>query len=87
MARALSLGLDHTVKIVAPLRQLSKAKVIQLGLELQVPFELTMSCSPLESETIAANAVSVENATMHLRLSASKTLSNMWLKSHDFVDC
>ena len=49
MARALSLGLDHTVEIVAPLRQLSKAKVIQLGLELQVPFELTMSCmSPRE---------------------------------------
>ena len=49
MTKALTLGLDRTVQIVAPLRQLSRSEVIQLGLELHVPFELTMSCmSPRE---------------------------------------
>ena len=44
MERALSLGLDHALRIVTPFRQLSKAAVITRGRELAVPFELTLSC-------------------------------------------
>jgi 7-cyano-7-deazaguanine synthase len=43
-ARALSLGLDHTVEIATPLSTLHKADVIALGRGLGVPFELTLSC-------------------------------------------
>jgi 7-cyano-7-deazaguanine synthase len=44
MAEALSLGLDWTIEIAAPYRDLQKAQVIQRGVELGVPFELTLSC-------------------------------------------
>lgn len=44
MARALSIGLDHPIDVVAPLASLTKADVIGLGLTLKVPLELTMSC-------------------------------------------
>jgi 7-cyano-7-deazaguanine synthase len=44
MARALSLGLAHTIRIAAPFAQKEKAEVIALGLELGVPLELTLSC-------------------------------------------
>ena len=44
MARALSLGLDHEIQVVAPFGCFTKAEVIRLGLELGVPFELTLSC-------------------------------------------
>ena len=44
MARALSLGLDHEIRIVSPLGRFTKAEVIRLGVELGVPFELTLSC-------------------------------------------
>ena len=44
MASALSFGLNHDLEIVSPFRQLSKAQVVQPGLELSVPFELTLSC-------------------------------------------
>ena len=44
MARALSLGLDHEVRIVSPFGHFTKAEVIRLGVELGVPFELTLSC-------------------------------------------
>ncbi len=44
MAEALSLGLDWTVEIAAPYRDLHKEQVIQRGVELGVPFELTLSC-------------------------------------------
>ena len=44
MATALSLGLDHEIQIVAPLGHLTKVEVIRLGVELGVPFELTLSC-------------------------------------------
>ena len=44
MERALALGLDHELRIAAPFRHLSKAEVIARGLELDVPFELTLSC-------------------------------------------
>lgn len=44
MAEALSLGLDWRVEIAAPYRDLHKAQVIQRGVELGVPFALTLSC-------------------------------------------
>ena len=44
MSEALSLGLDWRVEIAAPYRDLDKAQVIRRGVELRVPFELTLSC-------------------------------------------
>ena len=43
-ARALSLGLDHPLEIVAPLSSMDKSAVIRLGNELEVPLALTLSC-------------------------------------------
>jgi 7-cyano-7-deazaguanine synthase len=44
MARALTLGLDYAIDIVAPFLQWRKEDVIRRGLELGVPLELTLSC-------------------------------------------
>jgi 7-cyano-7-deazaguanine synthase len=44
MARALSLGLDRRIEIVAPFAKLEKSAVIRLGAELGVPLALTLSC-------------------------------------------
>ena len=44
MARALSLGLAHEIRIDAPYSTISKADVIRRGAALGVPFELTLSC-------------------------------------------
>jgi 7-cyano-7-deazaguanine synthase len=44
MARALSIGLDASISIEAPLATMTKADVIRLGRSLGVPFELTLSC-------------------------------------------
>jgi 7-cyano-7-deazaguanine synthase len=44
MARALSLGLAHTLHVDAPYAGASKADVIRRGAALGVPFELTLSC-------------------------------------------
>ena len=44
MAEALSLGLDWAIDIGAPYRDLHKEQVIQRGVELGVPFALTLSC-------------------------------------------
>ena len=44
MGRALALGLDHPIEIVAPFADIEKADVIRLGIELGVPLELTLSC-------------------------------------------
>jgi 7-cyano-7-deazaguanine synthase len=44
MARALSLGLDHDLDVVAPFSEMEKSAVIRLGVELGVPLELTLSC-------------------------------------------
>lgn len=44
MARALSLGLAHEIRVDAPFAQMTKAGVIRLGMELGVPLELTVSC-------------------------------------------
>jgi 7-cyano-7-deazaguanine synthase len=48
MAQALSLGLDHQIEIATPFLHHDKAQVIERGVELGVPLELTLSCmSPL----------------------------------------
>ena len=44
MARALSLGLGSPITIEAPFASLHKADVIRMGVDLAVPFELTLSC-------------------------------------------
>jgi 7-cyano-7-deazaguanine synthase len=44
MARALSLGLAHTLRVDAPFAGMSKADVIRRGIALGVPFALTLSC-------------------------------------------
>jgi len=44
MAQALSLGLDHRIEIATPFLEWEKADVIRRGVELKVPFELTLSC-------------------------------------------
>jgi 7-cyano-7-deazaguanine synthase len=44
MARALSNGLDHFTSIIAPILMASKADIIKIGQELDVPFQYTWSC-------------------------------------------
>jgi 7-cyano-7-deazaguanine synthase len=44
MADALSLGLDHPIEIATPFLEWEKVAVIKCGVDLQVPFELTLSC-------------------------------------------
>jgi 7-cyano-7-deazaguanine synthase len=44
MARALSLGLAHPLRIVAPFREMDKSEVIRIGVELGVDLALTLSC-------------------------------------------
>lgn len=44
MARALSLGLAHPLDVVAPFAQMKKSDVIRLGIDLDVPLALTLSC-------------------------------------------
>ena len=44
MAEAMSLGLDHRIEIAAPFLEWHKEDVIRRGVELDVPFELTLSC-------------------------------------------
>jgi 7-cyano-7-deazaguanine synthase len=44
MSRALTLGLGAPIEIAAPFAPMHKSDVIRRGLELGVPFELTLSC-------------------------------------------
>jgi len=44
VGHAASLGLGHPIEVVAPLATFTKAQVIALGLELEVPLERTLSC-------------------------------------------
>ena len=44
MSRTLSLGLGHEITIDAPFADMHKSDVVRLGLELNVPLELTLSC-------------------------------------------
>lgn len=41
---ALSLGLAHPIEVAAPFAAMTKREVIELGLTLGVPLELTLSC-------------------------------------------
>ena len=51
MARALTLGLDHPIEIVTPFSTMHKSDVVRLGISLQVPLELTLSCmSPADGQ-------------------------------------
>jgi 7-cyano-7-deazaguanine synthase len=44
MARAMSLGLAHEIRIDAPFAAKDKSDVINMGVELGVPLDLTLSC-------------------------------------------
>ena len=44
MARAMSLGLAHDIRIETPFAKKEKSDVIRMGIELGVPLELTLSC-------------------------------------------
>ena len=44
MQRALSLGLDRPIEIATPLNGFHKDRVVQLGRDLGVPLDLSMSC-------------------------------------------
>ena len=44
MARAMSLGLAHDIRIDTPFAAKDKSDVIKMGIELGVPLELTLSC-------------------------------------------
>jgi len=44
MAKALSLGLAHDIRIDTPFADKEKSDVIRLGVDLAVPLELTLSC-------------------------------------------
>jgi 7-cyano-7-deazaguanine synthase len=44
MQRALTLGLDHEMRVAAPFLEWQKEDVIRRGLALGVPLELTLSC-------------------------------------------
>ena len=44
MASALSLGLAHPIAVAAPFSSMHKSDVVRRGVELGVPFELTLSC-------------------------------------------
>jgi len=51
IARTLSLGLAHDIRIDAPYATSSKADVIRKGIALGVPFEHTLSCMKPAGET------------------------------------
>ena len=67
MKRALSIGLAHEIRIVAPFAALHKRDVIVLGASLGVPFAFTLSCLNRRAETrpraprIAGAAANVES--------------------------
>jgi 7-cyano-7-deazaguanine synthase len=60
MARALSLGLAHDLRIDAPYAGISKADVIRRGVSLGVPFDLTLSCmSPRKPASVGSRQSAV----------------------------
>lgn len=51
MARALSLGLDHVVRIDTPFAAMTKNDVVRIGRQLGVALELTLSCmNPVDAQ-------------------------------------
>jgi 7-cyano-7-deazaguanine synthase len=64
MARALTLGLAHNLRVDAPYAGSSKAEVIKRGIELGLPLELTLSCmSPVVARGSSLVARSSEIGT------------------------
>lgn len=58
MAEAMSLGLDHRLEIATPFLEWEKEDVIKRGVELNVPFDLTLSCmNPIAGATGASSAL------------------------------
>src|SRR4051812_23451441 len=51
IARMLSLGLAHTLRVDAPYAASSKATVVRKGMTLGVPFEYTLSCMKPAGDT------------------------------------
>jgi 7-cyano-7-deazaguanine synthase len=57
MARALTLGLGHSIAIDAPFADSSKSDVVKRGLALGVPLDTTLSCmKPVKREDAASKA-------------------------------
>jgi 7-cyano-7-deazaguanine synthase len=65
MARALTLGLDHPLRIEAPYAETSKADVIRRGAALGVPFELTLSCMNPPAGGSQPSALSSRSSALH----------------------
>ena len=77
IARALSLGLAHDIQIDAPFADKDKSDVINIGVQLGVPLELTLSCmnakdglhcgvcSKCRERRDAFNAAGVEDKTRY----------------------
>lgn len=58
MAQAMSLGLDHQIEIATPFLAWGKEDVIRRGVELAVPFDLTLSCmNPITGASSASSAL------------------------------
>ena len=67
LATTLSLGLDHAIEIATPFLEWKKERVIQRGVELGVPLELTLSCLNPGSGASGASSAS-RAAPMHCGL-------------------
>jgi 7-cyano-7-deazaguanine synthase len=67
MARALSLGLDRPLQIVAPYANTEKSEVIRRGAALGVPFGLTLSCMNPPKTLSAPSALSPQPSTLSPR--------------------
>ena len=78
MAQAMSLGLDHQIEIATPFLTWEKEDVIKRGVELAVPFELTLSCmNPIMQQvrcpSTVVSAASAASGVMRLRPPACQT--------------
>jgi 7-cyano-7-deazaguanine synthase in queuosine biosynthesis len=72
MAQAMSLGLDHQIEIATPFHAWGKEDVIRRGVELAVPFDLTLSCmNPITSASGASGASSALPSTADSAASAA----------------
>jgi 7-cyano-7-deazaguanine synthase len=61
MARALSLGLAHPLRIDAPYAHASKADVVRRGAALGIRFELTLSCMNPRSRAAITSPQSLQS--------------------------
>lgn len=60
MDRAITLGTDNGVQIAAPFVNMTKAEVIELGLELNVPYSMTRTCYKQQKEACGKCGACVE---------------------------